>query len=269
MKLIEAIEILDRAGIDDPRHDARELFLRIGGLKGYELISPNAACDAPELISAIERRAMREPLQYILGEVDFYRESYEVSPACLIPRQETELLVDYAVKNIPRGKKFLDLCTGSGCIAISTLCNTEGTVAVAVDLSDDALALAKRNAKRNGVADRINFLLRDALKEPVSDSVFAVISNPPYVTEKAYSSLAPEIYKEPKMAFLAGDDGLIFYRGIVSLYRDKIEKGGFFAFEIGYDQGEALCELAKSHGMSSQVIKDYSGNDRIAVLRLK
>ena len=269
MKLSEATSILTDAGVEDARHDARELFRKIGGFKDYELLSPNLCSNSAELVRAVKRRAEREPLQYILGEVDFYRESYEVTPDCLIPRQETELLVDFAVKNIPHGKNFIDLCTGSGCVAVSTLCNTAGTSAVAVDLSESALKLAKKNAKKNGVADRVSFICSDVLKSPVADSVFAVLSNPPYVTETAYSTLEPEIYKEPRMAFVAGDDGLIFYRRIVYLYKDKIEKGGFFAFEIGYDQGNSLRELAALHGMSSEIIKDFSSNDRIAVLKFK
>lgn len=267
MKLYEAINILTEAGVEDPRYDARELFRRIGGFKDYELLSQAVESSSPKLISAINRRANREPLQYIVGEVDFYRESYKVTPDCLIPRQETELLVDYAVKNIPSGKSFLDLCTGSGCIAISTLCNTNGTAAIAVDLSESALNVARENANRCGVSDRVRFLCKNALTECAAESVFAVISNPPYVTEAAYASLQPEIYKEPRMAFVAGEDGLVFYRAIVSLYKDKIEKGGFFAFEIGYDQGDALREIAASHGMSAEIIKDYSANDRIAVLK--
>lgn len=269
MKLSEAISMLTEAGVENPRHDARELFRKIGKLKDYELVSPEANSDLPELISAIKQRAKREPLQYILGEVDFYRERYEITPDCLIPRQETELLVDFATKNIPSGKKFIDLCTGSGCIAVSTLCNTKNTSALAVDLSDGALSVAKKNAEKNGVSDRVKFLCRDVLTEAVADSAFAVLSNPPYVTEQAYSTLAPEIYKEPKMAFLAGEDGLVFYRTIVSLYKDIIEKDGFFAFEIGYDQGKSLCEIASFHRMSAEIIKDYSGNDRIAILKFK
>lgn len=269
MKLSEAISILTSAGVESPRHDAREIFRKIGKLKDYELISADAESDLPELHSAVKRRALREPLQYILGTVDFYREIYEVTPDCLIPRQETELLVDFAVKNIPDGKRFIDLCTGSGCVAISTLCNTKDTTGVAVDLSEDALRVAERNAEKNGVFNKMTFICKDVLTEPVTESVFAVLSNPPYVTESAYAELEPEIYKEPKIAFVAGEDGLIFYRRIIALYKDKIEPDGFFAFEIGYDQGVALRELAKLHGMSADIIKDYSGNDRIAILRMK
>ena len=269
MTLTEAISILTEAKIESPKHDARVIFERLGGLRDYELISPVASSDDPKVRDAIARRAKREPLQYILGEVDFYRESYKVTPDCLIPRQETELLVDYAAKNIPSGEKFIDICTGSGCIAISTLSNTAGTTAVALDLSDGALRVAIENAKRNGVSDRINFVCRDALGEPVDEQFFAVLSNPPYVTDKAYAELEPEIYAEPEMAFLAGEDGLIFYRAIVKLYKDKIAKDGFFAFEIGYDQGDALRNIAIEHEMSAEIIKDYSGLDRLAILKFK
>lgn len=269
MKLTEAISILTEAKIENPKHDARVIFKKLGGLRDYELLSPAACSDTPAIIRAIERRAKKEPLQYIIGEVDFYRESYKVTPDCLIPRQETELLVDYAVKNIPTGKKFIDICTGSGCIAISTLSNTSDTTAIALDLSEGALRVANENAKRNGVFDRIEFVCRDALAEPCNGLFFAVLSNPPYVTEAAYAALEPEIYAEPRMAFLAGEDGLIFYRAIVKLYKDNIEKDGFFAFEIGYDQGEALRKIASEHGMSAEIIKDYSGLDRLAILKHK
>ena len=154
MKLREAIEILKCAGVENPRYDARELFIRIGKMKAAELLSPDAECDSCELESAIERRRKREPLQYIIGEVDFYRESYKVTPDCLIPRQDTEILVDYAVKHIPEKATFLDLGTGSGCIAISTLKNTKKTKAFAVDISEAALNLARYNAEKNGVHER-------------------------------------------------------------------------------------------------------------------
>ena len=152
MKLHEAIKILSDAGISNPRYDARELFMRIGGMQLTDLISADAECTNPLLDLAIERRKNREPLQYIIGNVDFYRENYEINPNCLIPRQDTEVLVDYAVKAIPGGAHFLDLCTGSGCIAISTLKNTANTRAVAIDISGGAIEVAKKNAKKSDTA---------------------------------------------------------------------------------------------------------------------
>jgi len=267
MTLRDAIKILSDAGIESAAYDARELFSAVGGMSRAELVSPSAESDSAELARAVRRRAEREPLQYIIGEVGFYRETYTVSPACLIPRADTELLVDYAVKHIPSGERFVDLCTGSGCVAVSTLNNTHGTHAIAVDISAEALGLARLNAERNGVSERLTLFERDALGEPVTDRCFAVLSNPPYVTEAAYRELMPEIYFEPKIAFVGGEDGLDFYKRITRVYRDVISDSGFIAFEIGYDQGAALRELASALSMSAEIIKDYSGNDRVAVLK--
>ncbi len=269
MKLFDAIAKLKAAGIENPAYDAREIFRHIGKMPIENLISKDAESSLPEINDAVERRCKREPLQYIIGTVDFYRETYMVTSDCLIPRQETELLVDYAVKHLPDGCVFADLCTGSGCIAISTLKNTKDTRAFAVDISDGALSLAKYNAERNRVSDRMKFIKKDVLSSAVKGEFFAVISNPPYVTQSAYESLEPEIYFEPKIALVAEDGGLIFYKRILELYKDKIDSHGFFAFEIGYDQGISLKEIANSHEMRCEIIKDYSGEDRIAVIRKK
>lgn len=263
MTLKEAINILTEAGVDSPLYDARELF------KVYcpEPIMMNTVCDDPSLLFSIERRKNREPLQYIIGEVGFYREEYFVSPDCLIPRADTEILVDYAVKNLPKGARFADLCTGSGCVAISVLANTEDTKALAADLSPAALEIAKKNAGRNGVSERIDFLLANVLTDPIGDSFFAILSNPPYVSEEAYASLEKEIYHEPKIAFVGGVDGGDFYRKLTALYQDKIDENGFIAYEIGYDQADLLKEIAKENNLSCEIIKDLSGNDRVAVMK--
>ena len=269
MKLSEAIKILEAAGIDNPRYDATELFRAIGKIDRTALIFPDTDCSSPLLSEAIERRRRREPLQYIIGEVDFYRESYKVTPDCLIPRQDTEILVDYAVKNIPRGAHFLDLCTGCGCIALSTLKNTEKTTATAVDVSSRALDVARLNADKNGVSDRVRFILGDVLKSPLSDGVFAVLSNPPYIPRIDYEKLQPEIYFEPEIAFVGGEDGMVFYERITELYKDKILPDGFIAYEIGYDQADKISAVAEKHAMRCEIIKDYSGNCRVAVLKNK
>lgn len=267
MTLKEAIEILSDSGVPSPREDARLIFSEIGKIPRHTLIFPKAESDSPEVISAVRRRAKREPLQYIIGEVGFYRERYTVTPDCLIPREDTEALVDLAVKSLPRGARFLDLCTGSGCVAISALKNTESTTALAVDISPEALMIAEKNAEQNGVSPRIDFLELDVTKSTVDGEFFAVLSNPPYVKAEAYRELSPEIYFEPKCAFLGGDDGLDFYRVITKSYSSRIPKDGFIAFEIGFDQGKDLVKIAKENGMTAEIIADLSGNDRIAVLR--
>ena len=229
MKLKEAVSLLRENGVDSPAHDAAELFMRIGKMSRADL-TPEAECGCEELREAVLRRAKREPLQYIIGEVGFYRELYAVGEGCLIPRPDTEILVDFAVSHIPRGERFLDLCTGSGCVAISTLKNTRDTSALAVDISEAALAAAKLNAEKNGVSDRIDFSLADA-REPIGEGeFFAVLSNPPYVTEAEYSSLAPELYFEPKLALVGGDGGLEFYKIITNIYKNRINPFGFILF---------------------------------------
>lgn len=263
MTLKTATEILRQAKIDSPEHDAREIFRAIIG----DPILLDTEHDDPRLAEYVGRRANREPLQYILGSVGFYREEYFVTPDVLIPRSDTETLVDFAIKNIPAGARFLDLCTGSGCIAISTLKNTKETTAVAVDLSEAALAVARKNAEGNGVCDRIALLRADAREELDTGEIFALLSNPPYVAESVYETLETEIFHEPKMAFVGGEDGGDFYRAITPIYRDKIAEEGFIAYEIGYDQAELLGKIAEECNMSCEIIRDLSGNDRVAVLR--
>jgi len=271
MKLSEAVKLLSAAGCASPREEARMLFSHFDGIPRHRLIAEDPKTENPELISAVARRQNREPLQYILGEVGFFGEVYKVTPACLIPREDTEVLVDYAVKNIPAGGVFADLCTGSGCIAISVLKNTKDTSAIAVDISEDALALARENAEKNGVENRISFQKINVISDTLPDQgeFDAILSNPPYVTDEAYKSLEQEIYYEPKIAFVGGADGGDFYRAITEKYLPKLMDGGFIAYEIGYDQSALMLELAKEHNLNAEILKDLSGNPRVCVLKRK
>lgn len=269
MTLKEAILKLSDAKVPNPAYDAGLIFSEIGKIPRHLLPLASIETDSEAVTEAIERRCKREPLQYILGRVDFYRESYYVTPDVLIPRSDTELLVDYGVKNIPSGASFIDLCTGSGCVAISILNNTKNTTATALDISDKALDVARKNAKNAGVENRLNFLCKDALIPPTSQKVFAVLSNPPYVANDVYSHLEPEIYYEPKLAFVGGVDGGDFYRAITANYKNLICDDGFIAYEIGYDQTELLKGIALDNGLSIEIIHDLSNNPRVAVLRNK
>ena len=267
MKLSEAIEILKSGGVPDAKRDAAEIFCRLGNIRKSDMLFSNPDCESEEVIRAIKARAERKPLQYIIGTVYFYNEEYEVDESCLIPRADTEILVDYAVKNIPSGARFADLCTGSGCVGISVLKNTDKTSAVLVDISGAALDTAKKNAERNGVSQRIEFLLKDVTECIPEGEFFAVLSNPPYVSDSAYEELESEIYFEPKIAFVGGSDGADFYRKITPLYKNAISKDGFIAYEIGYDQAGLLRKIAKDENMACEILKDYSGNDRVAILK--
>jgi release factor glutamine methyltransferase len=191
----------------------------------------------------------------------------------LVPRQDTEILVDYAVKNLRPGARFLDICTGSGCIAISVLNNTKETTALAIDISGDAIDIAKKNRELNlgesGEA-RLAFRVADALTLECDERFDAILSNPPYIAEEVYKGLEAEIFFEPRIAFVGGGaDGGDFYRELTAKYKNNLSENGFIAYEIGYDQGELLCSIAEREGFLSEIIKDYSGNDRVAVLRKK
>lgn len=270
MKLSEAVLALKSGGIEDPRREARLIFSHFDKIPLSALLGCDRESENPLVAEAVYRRSKREPLQYIIGEVGFYNETYKVSPACLIPRSDTELLVEYAVKHLCDGARFLDICTGSGCVAISTLKNTKDTTCVAIDLSGEALALAKENAKTQKVEGRVEFLHADALNEDVASGLGlfdAILSNPPYVSDEEYKGLEPEIFHEPKMAFVAGDDGGDFYKRLTPIYKHLLSKDGFIAYEIGYCSSPILSEVAQREKMSLEILRDLSNNPRVAVLK--
>lgn len=247
---------LAAAGIESARFEARLLVESLSG---------------EALAAAVEKRCGGYPLQYILGEWGFYRETYEVCEDCLIPRADTELLVEKAVSILPQGARLLDLCTGSGCVAISTLCARPDATAIAIDLFDKTLAVAKRNAERNGVADRLTLMQADVLQEPPTDlkraSFQAIVSNPPYIRADVMPTLQKEVQHEPKAALCGGEDGLDFYRSILDRWMCLLDKDGFILFEIGYDQAQALIDLGQKKGLTVSVFADLGGNDRVVLLR--
>ena len=247
---------LEKAGIENARFEARQLV---------------QGCTGAALPLAVEKRCGGYPLQYILGEWDFYRESYEVSEDCLIPRADTELLVEKAVATLPQGARFLDLCTGSGCVAISTLCARPDTTAIGIDLFEGTLSIAERNAVRNGVSDRLALLQADVLQEPPKDlknrSFAAILSNPPYIRADVMPTLQREVRYEPFAALCGGQDGLDFYRAILDKWTCLLCDGGVVLFEIGYDQKDALIALGKEKGLTVSVFTDLGGNDRVVLMQ--
>ena len=269
--LSEAVALLKAAGIDDPVYEARALFSHFEDIPTYKLVGSDYKSNNPELYSAVYRRAKREPLQYIFGECGFWRETYKVTDAVLIPREDTEVLVDYAVSQLHPGAEILDLCTGSGCIAISTVASVEGASALGIDLSEKAVEIAKENAILNKVEGRVEFLCADALSysPPSGKKYDAILSNPPYVKNSVYSTLAPEIMYEPRAAFLGGADGCDFYRQLTERYLPHLSEDGFIGYEIGYDQESALIEIAKMNNCDHRIITDLSGNPRVAILKPK
>lgn len=221
------------------------------------------------LAEAVEKRCARYPLQYIIGKWWFCRCELEVNENCLVPRPDTELAVETAVKLLPKNACFADLCTGSGCIAISILDLRADTSADAYELYPKTLELAKRNAERNKVTERFSGILGDVLSPDLlgEKKYAAIISNPPYIRTADVNALEAEVKQEPRAALDGGEDGLLFYRAIVSNFAKNLDENGVFIFEIGYDQADDLCKIADLSGFSCEIKKDLGGCDRVAILR--
>ncbi|MBO4770695.1 MAG: peptide chain release factor N(5)-glutamine methyltransferase [Clostridia bacterium] len=234
-------------------------------LTAFELDLLKEKYGGDELTCAVRRVENGEPLQYVLGEWYFRRGVFEVGPDCLIPRQETELVAEKAMELLPPDGRLADLCTGSGCIAVSVLQERPDCTALAVDISEKALEIAERNAIKNGVQDRVRYEKGDVLLPGcLGYEKFDVISaNPPYVRSGVIDSLPVQVRAEPRLALDGGPDGLLFYRKIISNYTKNVADGGYLVFEIGYDQREAL------EGFGFTVYDDYSGNPRIAVKHVR
>ncbi|MBE6562784.1 MAG: peptide chain release factor N(5)-glutamine methyltransferase [Ruminococcaceae bacterium] len=259
---------LREAGIENAPGEAMLIAEHFSGIpRSRLLIMKDEELKAEGLSEAVTRREEREPLQYILGEWAFMNEVYEVNPSTLVPREDTEILVTYGIENIPKNGVFLDLCAGSGCVGISTLAARGDLSCISVELYPETLETAKRNAARNGVSDRIKFLLADVTKEIFGEEgIFdAVLTNPPYVTAEEWEDLEEDVKKEPKAALTDGADGLSIIRSILEIYPSHIREGGFIAIEMGAYQGNAVTEIAKENGLSCRILKDYSGKDRVAL----
>ena len=211
---------------------------------------------------ALKKRAEHIPLQYIVGETEFMGLPFKVNSSVLIPRQDTETLVEEALKVAKPGMKVLDMCTGSGCIIISILHHGKELEGYASDISRHAINVAKENAKLNQVA--VSFETGD-LFDHIKGKYDIIVSNPPYIRTEEIAKLMPEVQNfEPFDALDGKEDGLFFYRKIVEQAGDYLNPGGHLLFEIGHDQGADVSELMVQAGFKDvRVIKDLAGNDRV------
>lgn len=263
----ELLARLKRVTPEDFAFEAKVLAETFTNFKiSYLIANKDTELDSVELERALEARERHIPLQYVVGKWDFYGQTYFVDENCLIPRQDTELLVELAIKLLPEGAHFADLCTGSGCIAISTLCEREDTTAIAVDKFAGTLDIAKKNAEYNGVSNRVSMKLADLLlpSDAFENEQFdAILSNPPYIRSKVIDTLSKEVRREPHAALDGGEDGLIFYRRFISDFSQYLKKDGFMLFEIGYDQADDIKSICEKVGASCEIYKDYGGNDRV------
>lgn len=211
---------------------------------------------------ALRKRAEHVPLQYIVGETEFMGLKFKVNSSVLIPRQDTETLVEEALKVVRPGMRVLDLCTGSGCVIVSILHNVSDVEGYAVDISKQALNVAKENARLNDVP--VLFEHSD-LFDHVPGTFDVIVSNPPYICTDEIAKLMPEVRDfEPMEALDGKEDGLYFYRKIIGQCKQYLNPEGHLLFEIGYDQGQKVSALMREIGFHDvQVIKDLARKDRV------
>lgn len=261
-------------GVENPRLDAEVLLcavLKCERIKLYtEFDKPLSEEERDKMRSYVERRAKHEPLAYIISERAFMRNSFKVTPATLVPRPETELLVESLVKAAPMLRadgavKALDIGTGSGAIIVSLLDYLPAAVGVGVDISNEALAVAKENASAIGVEKRVAFRQSDLFSNvPIEKKFDIIVSNPPYIPAADIATLAKDVQQEPRTALDGGADGLDFYRRICAEAVEHLAEDGLLAFEIGIDQSEAVEKLCLEHGFAKVAVRpDYAGIPRM------
>jgi release factor glutamine methyltransferase len=266
----KAVALLCEAGIENAETDAAILFEHFAGMARHSLpFRRNEEIESRELMSALERRTTREPLQYILGEWEFFGLRFNLNSDCLCPRPDTELIVELALKNLPPRAHFCDIGTGSGAIAVSTAHYRKDTTAEAFDINENALSAASHNSVINGVSDRVMFTQADALAEDFLDGkrFDAILSNPPYIPAKVIPTLAPEVLLEPHRALDGGDDGLIFYRAITKKAPSALNPGGFVLYEVGIGQAHDVAHIGEENGFTAEIYPDLACIDHAVLLR--
>ena len=263
---------LMKAGIEDYVFEAKQIIKHITGLNATAILT-NYNRNLTEfqqnnLTALLRQREIRYPLQYILGEWDFYGRPFYVGPGVLVPRADTETLVEAGLDYLKdkQGPKILDLCAGSGCIGITFACERKDSEVLMVEKFEEAINYAERNIHKNNATN-------SAIKKgDVFDSVEAegsydlIVSNPPYIAESEIDEMSPETQFEPQTALLAKDDGLEFYKAIANNYKKALKNGGMLAFEVGFKQSEAVAEILKSAGFADiKFKKDLSDINRVVI----
>ena len=264
---------LQAAGIEEAALDARLLLEAVCGTDRNDLLVHGEQPVSPEAeekyLNWIRQRAEHIPLQQLTGEQDFMGLTFSVNEHVLIPRQDTEILVEEVLKELHDRMRILDMCTGSGCILLSLLHYSNDCEGLGVDLSAEALEVAGRNVLKvltPEKAEHAHFLQSD-LFEKVEGKFEIIVSNPPYIASAEVEKLMPEVRDhEPRMALDGTEDGLYFYRRIIEEAGKHLVSSGMLFFEIGYDQGQAVSELMRTEGYCEvQVVQDYAGLDRVVL----
>ena len=273
----KAVSHLEAAGIEDAKVDARLLLLYVSEKSAATLLMNQAQEVSDEIEKTyamqIQKRCQRIPLQQIVGETEFMGLPFFVSEDVLCPRQDTEILVEEVLRCLKDGDEILDLCAGSGCIGISLMKLGEWErrhlTLDGADLSEKALAIAEKNALRNGLKEECFRFYQGDLFDAIEENrrYDVIVSNPPYIPSEDIKELMPEVKDhEPLMALDGKEDGLFFYRRITQQAASHLKEGGWLCYEIGYDQGESVAELMmQSDYKDVRVIQDLSGNDRVVM----
>lgn len=259
---------LTAAGVPDARFDAAELY-RLATGRDPRLDDGPSAAETARLSALAERRAAREPLQYILGEWDFMDFTLKVGPGVLCPRADSEIVCESALALLQGRERpvVYDLCAGTGCLGLGIMRHSPGALVTCVEKSPEAWHYLTANTAQTGVrtvqADVFTYY-----KTLPAEGADLIISNPPYLTGAEMRALMPETAQEPAMALDGGTDGLDFYRLLTEKYRDAVRPGGWLVLEIGYAQGPAVLALGAACGwVNTSCRKDYGGNDRAVLLQ--
>ena len=270
--LKQATEILTSYNITQAKTDAEVLLCDVLNITRNKLVTLRQEFLNKEQYTKyqqyINRRITREPVSYILGKTEFVGLPFKIDNNVLIPRQETELIVEQANEFIKKNNMstVLDLCTGSGCIAVSVAKYNPNISVTAVDISGKALSVAKENSTINNVNNQINFIESDMFSNIIDKNFDIIISNPPYVTADEYKNLEEEIFFEPKTAFLADTDGLEFYRIIAKKAKYFLNKKGMLLLELNANISSKIADLFRDF-IFIKIIKDYSDLDRILIVQ--
>lgn len=274
--LIKGVTVLKLEKISVPKLKARLLLQYVlKKPRQYLIVYDNQKLtdkEEQEYLKYIELLTQGEPIEHITHQKEFMKLNFYVDKNVLIPRQDTEVLVE-EVMNIAKkikAKKILDLCTGSGAIAVSLAKYLENIQLTALDISGKALDVAIANAKNNHVQDKITFVESNLFQNLGQEKYDIIVSNPPYIRKKEIETLDREVRKEPRLALDGGEDGLDFYREIIDRGYEYLKYGGYICLEIGYDQKEEVMQIIKDKRqyLGAYCKKDLYDNDRVIVTRL-
>lgn len=261
--------------VTDPKLKARILLSYfLGKDKMYLVINDNEEVESnieKQFEEAIEKLGEGYPVEYITCKKEFMGLEFFVDENVLIPQPDTEILVEEAINLIKqeRCSHVLDLCTGSGAIAISIASYTENVKLLASDISNKALEVAKKNANKLNMDDKVSFVQSNLFENLEKDSFDMIVTNPPYIKTKVIDTLDKEVKKEPMLALDGGEDGLDFYKKIIEEAPNYLKQNGYLCMEIGYDQKEEVILLLKNNGRYTNILakKDLSGNDRVVIAK--